>query len=157
MDEQPTQEMIDHWTRWFAVECNNQTWDLASKEGRTAQDTQQMLYAAYAAAYHWSAVGQPLNNARADVTLAHALALAGQGEQAMLYARRCLEYFEKQPATDWDFAFAHAEVAFAAHVQGDAILHREYYTKALESGNAIVDPEERQVFMTELARIPAPE
>lgn len=156
MDEKPTQEMIDHWQRWFAVECNNLTWDLASKDGRTEQDTQKMLYAAYAAAFHWSTVGQLVNNARADATLAHALALAGQGEQAMFYARRCLEYFEKQPATDWDYAFALAEVALAAYVQGNASLHREYYAKARESGEAISDPEDRRIFMAELLRIPVP-
>ena len=157
MEEKPTQEMIDHWQRWFAVECNNLAWDLASKDVRTEQDTQRMVYAAYSAAFHWSAVGQPVNNARADVTLAHVLALYGQGDQAMFYARRSLEYFEKHPATDWDTAFALAEVSFAAYVQGDAASHQQYYNKARLSGEAIVDPEDRRIFMAELGRIPAPE
>ena len=156
MDEKPNQEMVDYWQRWFAVECNNMAWDLASKVDRTKQDTQKMVYAAYAAAFHWSVIEQPVNNARADMTLAHSISLAGQGTQAMFFARRSLEYFEKQPTTDWDYAFALAEVALAALTQENVNLHREYYAKARDFGVAIVDPEDRQIFLSELARIPAP-
>jgi hypothetical protein len=157
MDNQPTQEMINDWHRYFAIECNNLAWDLASQPSRTSEETQKMLYSAYAAAFHWSIIGKPINAARADVALAHTHALAGQGEQALGYARRCLEFFKSQPAEDWDIAFAYAEMALASSTLGNNELHRDYYQKAQSLGEAITDAEDRKIFMEELARIPKPD
>jgi hypothetical protein len=114
-----------------------------------------MLYAAYAAAFHWSKVGQPINGARADVTLAHVHALLGHGQLAQQYAQRCLAFFEHNEGEDWDIAFAHAEMAHAAAVTGEWELHAQHYAAAQARGTAIEDEEDRQIFLTELARIPS--
>lgn len=147
---------IARWQRFFAVECNNRAWDLASQSIRTPEEADEMLYAAYAAAYHWKFAGQGVNHARADVTLAHVHSLLGQGERALHYARRSVDYFHAQPAADWDFAFAHLEVAFAAAVAGNSLLHSEYYSLARMLGESIVEEEDRKIFLDEFARIPAP-
>lgn len=44
------------WHRYFAATTNNRAWELSVKE-RTAREDQEMLNAAHASAYHWSAVG----------------------------------------------------------------------------------------------------
>jgi hypothetical protein len=152
--ELPSIEETARWRRRFAAEGNNRAWDLASQPERSAEDVEDMVYAAYAAAYHWKQVGQPVNHSRADVTLAHALSLAGQGSEALKYARRSLEFFESTPCEDWDIAFAHLEMALAAAVLKDSALHAFHYSKASELGHAIQEEEDRQVFLTELARIP---
>jgi hypothetical protein len=54
-------------------------------------------------------------------------------------------------------AFTHAELAHAAAVAGDPALHAEHYALAQATGAAISEEEDRVVFMTELARIPAPQ
>lgn len=154
MTEQPSQETIDQWHRWFAIECNNSAWDLASRSSRTSAEDEEMVNLAYAAALHWSKVGKPIHQARADVTLAHALALAKRGELALRHAQRCLAFFEANPAEEWDIAFAHAEVAHAAAVEGNAVLHAQHYALAKEHGHAIQDETDRKIFMDELARIP---
>ena len=154
MTDEPTPEIIDKWHRRFAVECNNRTWDLIDKPNRTPAEDQEMLYTAYAAAFHWSKVGKPINNARADVTLAHVHALLGHGQQALDYAQRCLTFFESNEGEDWDVAFAHAEMAFATAVLGDADLHAKHYAEAKRHGEAIQEEEDRKVFMDEFARIP---
>jgi hypothetical protein len=155
MAEQPTQEAIDKWHRWFAVECNNRAWDLMSKSDRVQTEERDMLYLAYASAFHWSKVGTPLHNARAEVTLAHAHALLGHGEMSLHYAQRCLAFFESNPGEDWDIAFAHAEVAHAAAVLGDVELHARHYAAAKARGAAIAGDEDRRVFEEEFAHIPA--
>ena len=155
MSEQPSSEDIERMNRWFAIECNNGTWDLASKTSRTPEEDQQMVYLAYSAAYHWSRVGNPLNNARADTTLSHALSLAGKGDTALEHAKRGLSFFEKGEGTDWDIAFAHAEVALAAAVMGDEALHAKHYSLAKEKGDAIKGEEDKKVFMDEFSKIPA--
>ncbi len=59
--------------RWFAVELNNGTWDLidnglSEQSPRTERD--QALYAAYAAAHHWTQVGTVANRGRAEHLIA---------------------------------------------------------------------------------------
>lgn len=155
MTDEPTPEMIEKWQRWFAVECNNRAWDLSGKPKRTPVEDQEMLNSAYAAAFHWSKVGKPINNARADMTLSHMHALLGQGEMALRYAQRCLAFLESNAGEDWDVAFAHAEMAFAAAVLGDSDLHAKHYAEAKRRGEAIQEEEDRTVFMDEFSRIPS--
>ena len=155
MTDEPTPEMIEKWHRRFAVECNNRTWDLIDRPKRAPAEDQEMLYTAYAAAFHWSKVGKPINNARADVTLAHVHALRGEGEMALRYAQSSLTFFESNAGEDWDVAFAHAEMAFAAAVLGDADLHARHYSEAKRRGEAIQEEEDRTVFMDEFSRIPS--
>ncbi len=154
MSESPSPETISRMQRWFAVECNNRAWDLASQSSRTPAEDRELLAVAYAAAYHWSKVGQPLNDARADQTLAHALSTLGHGEMALACARRCLDFFEHNDCADWDLAFAHAEIAFAAAILGDADLHARHYTIAKARGEAIKEDEDRKIFFDELNKMP---
>lgn len=114
-----------------------------------------MIKTAFASAYHWSKIGKPINDARADVTLAHVHSLLGLGEGALFHARRSLVFCEKNECEDWDLAFAHAEMAFAAAVLGDRELHAKHYTLAKQRGEAIKEEEDRKVFMEEFSRIPS--
>jgi len=154
MNEQPTPDMIEKWNRWFAIECNNGAWNLASKPNRTPEEDKEMVYGAYAAAYHWSKVGNPLNDARADTTLSHALSLAGKGDVALEHAKRSLSFFEKGEGTDWDVAFAHAEIALAAAVIGDKGLHKKHYALAKQKGETIKADEDKKIFLEEFAKVP---
>jgi hypothetical protein len=155
VSEKPAPEDFTKWHRWFAVDCNNAAWSLAGKASRTAAEDRDMLNRAYAAAYHWSRIGQPVNDARADLLVAHAHAVLGHGELALQYARRRLAFFEGPAAEDWDQAFAHAEMAYAAAAAGDKDLHATHYAQALECGRAIQDEEDRRIFLEEFSRIPA--
>ena len=88
------------------------------------------------------------------MTIAHVLSLLGHGSLALEHARRSLAYLEAHPAEDWDLAFAHAEIAHAAAVLGDGALHANHFALAKQLGAAIAEDEDRQVFESELARIP---
>jgi len=156
MTEHPDQETIDRWHRWFAVECNNAAWELTSKPEPTVSEGAELLYTAYASAYHWFKVGTPLNQARAVLLLAHTHSLLDQGEQAMQYAQSVLPYFQSGEGADWDLAFTHLEIALAAAVKDDKAAHAQHYQIASELGQAIQDPEDRAIFLNELARIPVP-
>lgn len=156
MSPQPTPEELTTWHRWFAVTCNNRAWDLAERASRTPDEAQQMLNMAYAAAYHWSQVGAPVNAARADITLAHMLALCGQGALAQHHAERAQAYFAQFPAEDWDDAYVALELAFAAAAQGQHAAHARHYARARSLAEAIADADDREVVLQTLARIPAP-
>jgi hypothetical protein len=153
MAETPTPEMIARMHRFFAVECNNGSWDLIEKADRTEQDDRNMLYMAYSAAYHWSIIGTPLNGARADMLLSQVHSALSQGDAAMVYARRALNFCENNTCEDWDLAFAHAGIALAAGVAGEADLHRRHYALAKQHGEAIKDEEDRRIFKENFAKI----
>lgn len=119
MTNQPTPDEINIWHKYFAVECNNRTWELIEKPERTAAEGREMIFAAYAAAFHWSKVGTPINHARAEIAIAHAYSLPDGGARAIYYAQSALAFFQSGQGEDWDLAFAHLEVALAAFVQGN--------------------------------------
>lgn len=154
MAELPTPEELARFHRYFAIECNNSAWELSANPGRTPHENREMIYRAYAAAFHWAAIGSPLNNARAEVTLAHVHALLGHSDLALEFAQSCLEYFQENPAEDWDLAFAHFAMAHAAAAARDSVLHARHYAEARRLGEAIVDEEDRRIFLEELTNIP---
>jgi hypothetical protein len=156
MKQSPDPEEIKKWHRWFAIECNNNGWNLAEKVGRTPEEDREMLCLAYAAALHWSNVGTAINTTRADMLLTHAHAVLGHSELALLYAKRTLDFCENNPCEDWDVAFAHSEMALAQSVVGNAQKHAEHYAIAKEKGDALKDPEDRKVFFESFERIPKP-
>jgi tetratricopeptide (TPR) repeat protein len=110
--------------RWFAVEFNNRAWELIEKDGRSADETQEMLHTAHAAALHWKAIGTPLNDQRAENLLATAYLQAGRAEPALRHAQRCLSLSEQNAAagteTPFDRATALGCAAHAHRLAGDA-------------------------------------
>lgn len=153
----PSPEDISKWDRWFAVESNNLAWELAELPKLTPANADRMLHAAHAAAFHWSRVGTELNLARADLLLAQAYALIGNGALALKYAQPCFNYFTgKDDTPDWELAFAHAILAHAAYAAGDQALYLERHASASALGAAIADPAEKEVFDNTFRVIPAP-
>lgn len=153
--KQPDKETVDRWHRWFAIECNNRAWDLASSPELTDVERQELLFSACAAAFHWSKVGQPVNGMRAEMLLAHTHSLLGPCQEALQYARSCLNFCEQNDCQDWDLAFAHLEMALAGSVVGDTELFARHRAAAAELGGKVEDEEERKIFAAEFARLPA--
>lgn len=156
MDQVRSTEQIADWHRWFAIECNNATWDLIESAHRTREDDRLMLDLGHAAAYHWGQVGTALHQARAEVTLARVHALAGDPVLALAYAQRSLAFFEHSPCEAWDIVFAHGAIAHAAAAAGDAERHAAHYERAHTLASSITEPEDRAIVDADLARLPRP-
>jgi hypothetical protein len=156
MSQQPTSEELSRWHRWFAVDANNRAWQLAEQASRTATEDDEMLNVAHAAALHWAAIGNELNDARARMLLGHVHATLGHGDLALRYARASHDHLSRIDSPDWEIAFSHAVMAHASAAANDAAGHREHYAAARSAGNAIKDPEDRIIFEATFARIPAP-
>ena len=157
MAERPTTEEIAIWHKRFAVSCNNRGWELVEQPQRSPSEIHEMLHAAHAAAWHWARVGTALNEARADMLLGMAHALASDGDLALRYARLAFNYFNEHEAATWEQAFVHATLAAAAHAGGERELHVEHYAEAARLGDSIADAEDRAVFLRSFANVPAPE
>lgn len=147
MSQQPTAEDLARWNRWFAIECNNEAWRLAEQGSRTPDENERMVHLAHAAALHWSAVGDDDTRARAWALLAQAHALAGNGALAVHYAALNMDFVKGRSSADWEIAFAQIIMSNALHANGQLEQHREYYELARTSGEAIADPEDKEIFM----------
>jgi hypothetical protein len=140
--------------RWHAVECNNLAWSLSAQPERTLLEDEEMLNAAHASAYHWGEVGTQLHRARAKMLLGHVHAALGYGQTALAYSQESYDYLTAHGPPDWEIAFAHAILAHAAIAAGDIGLHEQHYAKALELGQVIADPEDKEIFFGTFNRIP---
>ncbi|MEK0414879.1 MAG: hypothetical protein RL352_276 [Actinomycetota bacterium] len=142
--------------RSLAIEANNSTWEILGKPADQIlpDEAEEMTRRAYAAAYHWQRAegSTPANSARADWLLSRVWAVRGQGDQAMLYAKRCMATCETSSLVDFDLAYAHEALARAHACLGQASEARRHKERA--SQISIADPEDKAVVDGDLASEP---
>jgi hypothetical protein len=142
--------------RRLGARLNNHTWDLIEgdfdREDRAASD--DLLYGAYAATYHWMQAGTEIHHARGEHLISRAALRVGDPATALRHARRGLELLEAHPdqAEDWDLAFAHEALARAHAAAGDRQAGQDHLDRAIAIGEVIEDEEDRDVFLAELAK-----
>jgi hypothetical protein len=145
--------------RWFAVEFNNEVWDLLDAGVGLASpeaDRDLVLYGAYASARHWAECGGPAQQARAEHLVARAELAVGDPAVALRHARRCLELVLASPdaVSDWDAPFAHEALARALAGTGDAEQAGRQRELAMELTKRVADRQDREVLETALRRGP---
>jgi hypothetical protein len=145
--------------RWFAAECNNAAWTLIGREARSTDEDLLLVHLAHASVWHWLNVGAALHWQRGAVLLANAYAATGQGEGAVLHAKRALALLETAPEglEDWDRAFTYDAAARAYAVAGTFKTAARYRALSREAGDAIADAEDRAIFDAHYARFAARE
>jgi hypothetical protein len=145
--------------RWFAVEFNNEVWDLldagVGRESAEA-DRDLVLYGAYASARHWAECGGPAQQARAEHLVARAELAVGDPAAALRHARRCLDLVlgHSDAVSDWDAPFAHEALARALAATGDPGGARRHRRLAVELTERVADPQDREVLEAALAAGP---
>jgi uncharacterized protein YndB with AHSA1/START domain len=150
----PAAERADaeaEWHRMQAIEANNSAWELLERSDRTADDDEDLLRRAYAAAHHWArAAGRgPANEARAAWLQSRVWVVTGDGTQALRYAERCAAVCAEHGLVDFDLAFAHeararALACLGRHAEADD-------ARAAAASVPIAEDEDRAVFETDLA------
>ncbi len=144
MAERPKDEEIAKWNRWFAVEAEP-----------SGEQREEALLAAYASVYHWGQVGTEENRALGEMLLARVHVLAREPEPALRHAEASFRYFSGRESEPWQMALAHAMMADAAALAGDAEKHRGHYEQARDLGEALGD-EDRSVVRATFDRVPTP-
>jgi len=135
--------------RRFAVAANNEAWELLERPARSPEETDLMLDAAHAAAWHWRRIGGTLQHLRAQYLLATAHAAAGTGTQAIRHAHAAFASMDAAGAeiNAFDRAAVHGSCALAYALLGsaDQAQHsREEYRMAAQ---AIEEASERDLLM----------
>ena len=154
--------MNEDLNRRRGVEMNNASWRLLSEgfpgPDATRDEQERFPYRAHASAYHWMETpsATPANRARGEHSIARAAVAVGLPEQGLLHALRCLELCRSHPGDveDWDHAFAEEGIARALAASGDLDGAAAHHATAATLGAAIVDVEDREVFLEELGRGP---
>ena len=138
--------------REFAKSTNGRVWELLEKEVRTQLENDELLYAAYASCYHWFKVGTGVHQQRGKYLIAKVYMSLGMPDQALHHATRCLELTEhhQREMKDFDIAYAYECLARAYAMSGAKDEGLRYYELAMEAGNKIQNPEDKQIFDSDL-------
>jgi hypothetical protein len=139
--------------RELGKELFNRTWTLMELEDRTPEQDDELVYTAHASRYHWSRVGGPEHAARGEWQCSRVHTLLGRSEPALHHAARCLEICEANEIGDWDLAYAYEGLSRAHRVAGDAAEAERYRELAARAGEAIADPEDREIFDNDFATL----
>lgn len=135
----------------FAVDFNNQTWELLEKKERTRIEDVLMLDFAHASLAHWRAVGGPVRHQRGEWLLSRVHAVLGEGQAALKHAHLCFQLLEdnKGDMNDFDSAFAYEAIARAYAVSGEKKESLKFIEKAKLAGDTIDNKEDRDIFFAE--------
>ena len=137
----------------------NHPWTLIEKADRTPAETDDMIHATHASAWHWARAGGSLANAaRGEWQIARVYSTLGRGEPALWHAQRCLELAEAAlaagAADDWDVPAALEGLARAQAVAGDRAVAEATRARAREALAGIANPEDRQLIEQDLETTP---
>lgn len=147
-----TSDGDDH--RRHGVEANNSTWELLGRDSLSADETDDLLGRAYAAAYHWRRAAKrgPENSARASWLLSRVHSVLGHGELALHHAEGCLAVTASAALADFDLAYAHEAKARALACLGrlDEAAPELAAARAVE----VADAEDRAIVESDLAAGP---
>lgn len=139
--------------RGLAIDANNSTWEILGKPMNeiSADEAEEMVRRAYAAAYHWQRAegATPANEARASWLLSRVWVVLRNGELALHHARRCLAVCESAELTDFDLAYAHESLARSFACLGDSESARHHLLTAHQVH--IADLEDRALVEADLA------
>ena len=121
------------------------------KPDRTEHESEKMLYAAFASAFHYLEVGNPEHHQRAEWLLSRVYVVLGNAAEALRHALRCLELTRKYEdhLDDYDVAFAYEAMSRASALSGNVADARSYHTMAANAGMEIEDLGHRRVFEEE--------
>ena len=116
----------------FSSEFFNATWDLIEKLDRSEIDTERMIHLAHASLAHW--MKRPdcsdQNLSIGYWLLSRVYAEAGEPENAMKNAERCLNLSQKKNVAKVYLGYAYEALARSAKLAGDEDKRRKFITKA---------------------------
>jgi hypothetical protein len=141
--------------RQLAVDLFNRVWTLLGKAERTPEEDDELLHAAHASRYHWIAAGTTINAARGEWQCSRVYSVLARPEPALHHARRALELCTAaDDAEDWDVPFAYEALARAHAVAGDTDEARRYVELSREAAAEIVEDDDREMVLADLATVP---
>ena len=146
----PSDDEIQTLGRYFAVQTNNQFWDL-SEQALDEAGKQTVLKMAFASLYHWEQVGTDENKYLAYLSVARALAI-NDSFLAKQYAVLAFEFF-KDTDQLWIKAFCHAILSHALSIHQEPEEALQHYQQALDVQGQL-DEQDLAIFNASFQHMP---
>ena len=146
--------------RWFGVHLNNDAWNRIDvgvpSVDSPEEDRLELLYGAFASAYHWSQGGGVANRARAEHLISRVALQIGDHDTALVHARRCFQLVTENQGSveDWDLGFALAALARALAANGSSDEGHQLRAEAQQVAAAVAEPADKAILDAELSRGP---
>lgn len=143
----PTEEEVQRMHRYFAVQCNNQAWDLIDLDNRSDAQTEEMIRCAKVAAWHWSKIGKPINDARANMLLGWVCCTVGWAGDARGHTDRVNAQLAAEPegVNEWDRAFTAILEAYTRQAEGNESGFQDALAE-LDTNRKKLDDDDQKVF-----------
>ncbi|HEX5018471.1 MAG TPA: MerR family transcriptional regulator [Actinomycetes bacterium] len=138
----------------LAASLFNRVWELLEQTDRTAVDDDEMVNAAHASRFLWTAIGDDQNFAIGDWQIGRVYSVLGRAEPAVFHARRCLDHATKVDGQPWLLASAYEGLARAYAVAGDRAAALEWKAKAEARLKEVDDAEDREIVERDIATLP---
>ena len=145
----------------FAIELFNYAWGLHDKTDRTQDESDEMIFAANASAYHWYKLKGHIDETRwlqstprSHNQLANVYIALNRAEPALYHANRCVELCKEREIGDFDIAFGYECLARAYNLTGDTVNRDLNLRLAHDAGGGISSEEDRKFFLSELKKAP---
>jgi hypothetical protein len=146
--------------RWFGAHLNNQAWDVIATgpvpTDMAASQREDLLYSAYASAWHWRQIGTAANAARGEHLISRVASCIGEPAIALKHAQRCLELVQENRDTmaEWDEPFALEALARSLAANGDMPTASSHLAEARRLTAQVEDDDDRTVLLDEFRRGP---
>jgi hypothetical protein len=151
----PASSELDPQTqKALAASMFNRVWELLEKADRTSVDDDEMVNAAHASRYLWTAIGTEQNYAIGDWQISRVYSVLGRAEPAVFHARRCLDHSIGVAGQPWLLASAYEGLARAYAVAGDRAAATEWKAKAEQRLLEVDDGEDREIVERDIATLP---
>jgi hypothetical protein len=135
----------------FAKTANHHTWDLLDQSTRTPEEEKEMILAASTSLYHWLMVGTAAHAQRGYWLLSRVHLVLGRTKDAFDNALKCQSITDMHQGemADFDLAFSQEGLARVFALSGNLEKALIHHKRAAELGQAIKDPEDKQIFLND--------
>mgnify|MGYP006304951731 CR=1 FL=1 len=113
-----------------------------------------MIRLAYASLYHWSVIGEPINEQRGEWMVSHVWAVLGRGDPALYHAEKCWKLTEELGLAGFDLAYAREALARANAATGNDAEALKQFEEAEKAAEKIPGDEDRKLFLADLEKGP---
>lgn len=144
---------IERWHRFMAAHLFNETWSYLEKPERSAEEDQQMLWAAMGSRFHWLQVGDQANFAVGDWQLSRVFSVLEDLHNARRYAASSLRRCHQYQLGPFLTAYAHEALARVAALADDAYERDRNRDDARALADQVEDETERKQLLDDLASI----
>lgn len=141
--------------RELATQLFNRCWELLESTRDQDRDV-ELLTTAFSSRFHWLNAGDTEQWIVSDWMVARAASAVGDGDLALLFAKRAHAAAQESEVPDWLVASSAEGVARAYATLGDVEEFNNYSALATRLIEVIADPEDQSLIASQLAQIEAP-